>query len=80
MCQHSVGFPYHVQSGTIDFIEKDNRGNFKKIDFQITDDHVTELSKLIADTYQKILNLNFAPSEKCDDPDHLHYLFEKYFK
>ena len=80
LCQHSVGFPYHVQSGTIDFIEKDNRGNFKKIDFQITDDHVAQLSKLITDTYQKILNLEFAPSEKCDDPDHLHYLFEKYFK
>ncbi len=80
LCQQSIGFPYHVQSGTIDFIEKDNRGNFKKVDFQITDDHVTELSKLITDTYQKILNLEFAPSEKCDDPDHLHYLFEKYFK
>ncbi len=80
LCQQSIGFPYHVKSGTIDFIEKDNRGNFKKVDFQITDEHVTQLSQLITDTYQKILSLNFAPSEKCDDPDHLHYLFEKYFK
>ena len=80
LCQQSAGFPYHVQSGTIDFIEKDNRGNFKKVDFQITDQHVSDLSKLITDTYQKILNLEFAPSPKCDDPDHLHYLFDKYFK
>ena len=80
LCQHSIGFPYHVKSGTIDFIEKDNRGNFKKVDFQITDEHVDNLSKLITDTYQKILNLEFAPSPKCDDPDHLHYLFDKYFK
>ncbi|MDD4106472.1 MAG: PD-(D/E)XK nuclease family protein, partial [Candidatus Shapirobacteria bacterium] len=80
LCQHSIGFPYHVQSGTIDFIEKDARGNFKKVDFQITDEHVDNLSKLIIDTYQKILNLEFAPSPKCDDPDHLHYLFDKYFK
>lgn len=80
LCQHSIGFPYNVKSGTIDFIEKDNRGNFKKVDFQITDEHVSQLSKLITDTYQKILNLEFAPSPKCDDPDHLHYLFDKYFK
>jgi len=80
LCQQSIGFPYHVKSGTIDFIEKDNRGNFKKVDFQITDEHVAQLSQLITDTYQKILSLNFAPSEKCDDPDHLHYLFAKYFK
>ncbi len=80
LCQQSHDFPYHVQSGTIDFIEKDNRGNFKKVNYQITDEHVSELSKLITDTYQKILNLEFAPSDKCDDPDHLHYLFDKYFK
>ena len=80
LCQQSVGFPYHVKSGTIDFIEKDNRGFYKKVDFQLTDQHVSELSKLITDTYQKILNLEFAPSSKCDDPDHLHYLFDKYFK
>lgn len=80
LCQQSVGFPYLVKSGTIDFIEKDNRGFYKKVDFQITDQHVSELSKLITDTYQKILNLEFAPSPKCEDKDHLHYLFEKYFK
>jgi len=80
LCQQSHSFPYHVKSGTIDFIQKDARGNYKKANFEITDQHVADLSKLIIDTYQKILNLEFAPSDKCDDPDHLHYLFEKYFK
>ena len=78
LCQQSIGFPYHVKSGTIDFIEKDNKGNFKKVNFQITDDHVAELSKLISDTYQKMLNLEFFETGKdCKDKDHLHYLLKK---
>ena len=80
LCQQSHGFPYHVKSGTIDFIQKDAKGYYKRANFEITDKHVSDLSQLITDTYNKILNLEFAPSDQCDDSDHLHYLFEKYFQ
>jgi DNA helicase-2/ATP-dependent DNA helicase PcrA len=80
LCQQSHGFPYHVKSGTIDFIQKDAKGYYKRANFEITNQHVADLSILITETYQKILNLEFAPSDQCDDPDHFHYLFEKYFQ
>lgn len=80
LCEQSVGFKYKVKSGTIDFIQKDNYGKFKKVNFQITADDVKNLKDLIIETYQKIVNLEFAPNPKCDDPEHLHYLFNKYFK
>lgn len=80
LCEQSKGFKYKVKSGTIDFIQKDYYGKFKKVNFQITDDDVKNLKHLIIETYKKITALEFAPNPKCDDPEHLHYLFEKYFK
>lgn len=80
LCQQVKDFPYKVKSGTIDFIEKDKKGQYKKKNFNITDDHVEKLTQLITETFKKITNLDFTPSDQCKDPDHLHYLFDKYFK
>lgn len=80
LCEQSRDFKYKVKSGTIDFIQKDNYGKFKKVNFSITSDDVQNLKDLIIETYQKIVNLEFAPNPKCDDPEHLHFLFNKYFE
>lgn len=80
LCQQSKSFNYQINQGTIDFIETNAKGQFERKTFDLTQDDVNNLTKLIIDTYQKISNLEFAPSETCDDPDHLHYLFDKYFK
>lgn len=79
LCLNAHGFPYRVTEGSIDFIEKSHTGQFKRFNFQITDQHVADLTKLITDTYQKIQNLEFAPDSDCPDRDHLHYLSSKYF-
>jgi DNA helicase-2/ATP-dependent DNA helicase PcrA len=79
LCLNAHGFPYQVTKGTIDFIEKSRTGQFKRPSFDITDQHVADLTKLISATYQKIQNLEFAPKSDCPDHDHLHYLSSKYF-
>lgn len=80
LCEQAKGFNYQIENGTIDFVQTDVKGQFKKATFKLTKQDTDELTKLITDTYQKISNLEFAPSESCDDPDHLHYLFPKYFQ
>lgn len=80
LCSESKGFPHEVVSGTIDFIEKNNKDQFVRKNYQLTDDDVNKLKAQIAEVFNKIINLDFTPSPKCEDKDHLHYLFDKYFK
>lgn len=80
LCEQAKGFNYKIDTGTIDFVQADAKGQFKKVSFNLTKEDTDELTNLITQTYQKISNLEFAPSESCDDPDHLHYLFDKYFQ
>jgi DNA helicase-2/ATP-dependent DNA helicase PcrA len=79
LCDNAHGFKYHVVSGSIDFVQKDNKGQFKKSDFTITTEDTQKLSKLIEDTFQKISALEFPVGPDCSDSDHLHYLSDKYF-
>ena len=80
LCESSGSFPYKVQKGTIDFIEKTKTGQFKRATYDITPDDVAKLTVLIKETFTKIKNLEFAPSPTCKNPDHVHYLFNRYFK
>lgn len=80
LCDNAHGFKYHVVSGSIEFVQTDNKGQFRKNNFNITSDNTDKLSQLIQDTYSKIQKLEFPIGESCDDRDHLHYLFDKYFK
>lgn len=80
LCGEAKGFPYEVVSGTIDFIEKNNKDQFVRKNYQLTGDDVSKLKSQITEVFNKIINLDFTPNSKCDDPDHLHYLFDKYFK
>jgi DNA helicase-2/ATP-dependent DNA helicase PcrA len=80
LCQQSKGFPYKINQGTVDFIETDSKDKFVRKTFNLTQDDVDNLTVLIKDTFQKISELKFTPKDTCDDPDNLHYLFDKYFK
>jgi DNA helicase-2/ATP-dependent DNA helicase PcrA len=80
LCAEAKGFPYEVVSGTIDFIEKNNKNLYVRKNYSLTNDDVAKLKSQITEVFNKIKSLDFTPSPKCDDPDHLHYLFDKYFK
>lgn len=80
LCSEAKGFPYEVVSGTIDFIEKNNKNLFVRKNYSLTNDDVLKLKSQIVEVFSKIKYLDFTPSPKCDDKDHLHILFDKYFK
>ncbi|MFA5025545.1 MAG: ATP-dependent DNA helicase [Candidatus Shapirobacteria bacterium] len=80
LCSEAKSFPYEVVSGTVDFIEKNNKNLFVQKNFKLTTDDVAKLKSQIIEVFKKIKSLDFTPDTKCDDPDHLHYLFDKYFK
>jgi len=80
LCSEAKAFPYDVVSGTIDFVEKNNKNQFIRKNYQLTNDDVAKLKSQIIEVFSKIKSLDFTPSPKCDDKDHLHYLFEKYFQ
>jgi len=80
LCSEAKGFPHEVVSGTIDFIEKNNKNLYVHKNYSLTDDDVTKLKSQIIEVFNKIKSLDFTPSSKCEDKDHLHYLFDKYFK
>ena len=80
LCSEAKAFPYEVVSGTIDFIEKNNKNTFIRKNYSLTEADVTKLKSQIIEVFNKIKSLDFTPDSKCDDPDHLHYLFDKYFK
>lgn len=80
LSDHSPGFPYQVASGTIDFIQKSRTGKFIRRDFTFPREDIQKTENLIKNTYRQITSFNFSPSPDCPDPDHLHQLFNKYFK
>lgn len=80
LCDNARGFKYQVVSGSIEFVQTDSKGQFKKSNFNITSADTEKLSMLISETFSKIQNLEFPVGADCDDRDHLHYLSEKYFK
>lgn len=80
LCGHAPGFKYQVNSGTIDFIQPNTKGQYVRKNFSLTSEDEVKLTEQIKNIYAKILALDFAPSSDCSDPDHLHYLFKKFFK
>jgi len=79
LCSEAKSFPYEVVSGTVDFIEKNNKNLFVRKNYSLTTDDVNKLKAQITEVFRKIKTLDFTPNSKCEDKDHLHYLFDKYF-
>jgi DNA helicase-2/ATP-dependent DNA helicase PcrA len=59
---------YNMISGELDFIEPDNKGKFIKDKFEITDEEVQDLKKLLQEKSNEIYNLNFWDRE-CGEKD-----------
>ena len=57
---------YLMKFGELDFIEQDDKGRYKKESFEISDEEVLELKKLINEKAQEIYNLDFW-DKNCDD-------------
>lgn len=61
---------YRLESGEIDFIEPDAKGNMHKEKFSVSDDDVLDLKEQILQVSDEILNLKFLGAEcdpeKCD--------------
>jgi DNA helicase-2/ATP-dependent DNA helicase PcrA len=79
LCDHAHGFKYKVKTGTIDFVEPNVKGLYVRKNYELTPEAVLSLEAQIKEIYKKIQNLEFSPDPKCDDSDHLHQLFSKYF-
>lgn len=65
--KYKDGF-YKMSEGVIDFVEPDSKGNFKSEVFQITQKEVKDLTDLIKDVADQIINLKFW-DKKCDKKD-----------
>jgi DNA helicase-2/ATP-dependent DNA helicase PcrA len=59
---------YNMQSGTIDFIEPDDTGKYRREVFNIEESEVSALEETINRVADEILNLAFW-NKKCDDKD-----------
>ncbi len=57
---------YSMQSGELDFIEPDDKGKYKKDSFEIKENEVQDLIKLLKEVGKDIYNLNFW-DKNCDD-------------
>ena len=57
---------YSMRAGEIDFVEPDDRGNYKKERFEITAEQVRELESDIQRVAQEIMTFSFWDDE-CDD-------------
>ena len=57
---------YEMKSGELDFIEPDDKGKFKKIKYEVSEEEVKELVKLIQEKAREIYNLDFW-DKTCDD-------------
>lgn len=57
---------FNMVSGEIDFIQPDEKGNYHKEKFIITDEDIMELKETIKNTAKEILELSFW-DKKCDD-------------
>ena len=58
---------YKMVSADVDFVEPDEKGNYKKEAFTVTDGEVAELIDLIKKMADEVLNLKFW-DQTCDDP------------
>jgi len=58
---------YKMVSADVDFVEPDEKGNYKKEAFTVTDGEVAELIDLIKQMADEVLNLKFW-DQTCDDP------------
>ncbi len=68
LSRYDDGKKFKMESGEIDFIEPNDKGDFKKESFNVTDEEVQELTDLILNTADEILNLKFW-NRICDDKD-----------
>ncbi len=59
---------YKMSSGTIDFIEPNDRGLYKKEQFIIEQDEVNTLKEIIKKVANEIINLDFS-DKYCDNKD-----------
>lgn len=57
---------FKMVSGVIDFVEPDNKGAFRREEFQISDEEVDELEDLIKKVSGEILDLSFK-DDRCGD-------------
>jgi DNA helicase-2/ATP-dependent DNA helicase PcrA len=65
--KHKNGL-YKMKSGEIDFIQPDGKNNFRKEQFFISDDDISELKQTIERVVDEITNLKFW-DKYCDDKD-----------
>jgi DNA helicase-2/ATP-dependent DNA helicase PcrA len=63
-----AGGKYQMQTGELDFIEPDDKDNYKKESFAITPEAEKEVLDLIGKTATNIANLSFW-DKKCEDKD-----------
>lgn len=59
---------FKMESAEVDFIEPNDKGQYKKESFMINDDEVAELEQLILKVSSEIMNLKFW-NKTCDDKD-----------
>lgn len=58
--------PYEMTEGVIDFLEPDNKGNFKKEKIDITIDDINNIEDVMRTVTKEILDLSFW-DKKCSD-------------
>lgn len=59
---------FQVRTGEIDFVEPNKQGKYKRERFEVTDEDVEELTRVIVKAAQEILTLSFW-NTNCDDPE-----------
>ncbi len=68
MQSQELGKPISLIEASLDFIEPNEKGIYKRESFVITDDEVNELRNIIGVVSQKIIACDFFKST-CDDPE-----------
>ncbi|MDO8493103.1 MAG: ATP-dependent DNA helicase, partial [bacterium] len=59
---------YNMKSGVIDFVEPDAKGKYKREEFVVTPEEVTELENIVKKSAEEILNLSFW-DKNCDEEE-----------
>lgn len=59
---------YEMKEGVIDFMEPNDKGDYKKEAFEVTKENVTELEDLIKKIAEEIVTLSFW-DKRCDNKD-----------
>ena len=62
---------FNMRKGLIDFIEPDEKGRYKREEFEIDDAEVSDLEKLVKKVSGEILNLKFW-NRRCDQKNCQH--------